>query len=231
MNTDTLASVSHPKGESTDALPDMLFSPTLYPVRELKYHHCTFVRHQRSPLPSYPGTHYPIPSARLGGLRSATALSSPYRNKIFSESRDLTNAVPTQQEEPRSDTGKRLYSLCISQLHPTTERCREVVGGWRSRGLLIRAGVGRRGDQRGSSEARFDPSATQYFQYFIAARCWLATDRGGSPPQTDDHTKQKRPFHKQYVFICFTPYIKLACRFETAPARQSTVPKQSRVRG
>ena len=74
-SADVPARASCSKGESTDALPDIFFSPALDRIRELKHPLAPLLRpgdHQRSPPPSYPGSYFSILYAQLGGRRSAT---------------------------------------------------------------------------------------------------------------------------------------------------------------
>jgi len=79
-----LSEVSEAKGHITklpgtrpDAVPDILISPALGHVRELEHRlhrSYTLVTHHCSPLPSYPGPHFSILRAGLGGHPPATSI-------------------------------------------------------------------------------------------------------------------------------------------------------------
>ena len=74
-SADVLAWANCSKGESTDALPDIFFSPALDRIRELKHPLAPLLHpghNKRSPPPSYPGSYFSILYAQLGGRRSAT---------------------------------------------------------------------------------------------------------------------------------------------------------------
>jgi len=94
---DVLAWVSCSKGESTDAIPDIFFSPALDHIPHVQI---TPDPISRPPTPGSETTARPRPFRDNPG---------PYRNKRFSESSGssrtmLAGVAPAQREQPRSDT-------------------------------------------------------------------------------------------------------------------------------